>query len=239
MQTEKTDSRATEKTKQPFPSGSVCERLNSYVLAAGAAGVAVLACSLPAEGAPVCRKISLQLLGTDTYSLNPAKNLITPFNIAVTFSSPSSLSFLAGDRVFLTPNLPSADVVLANDGLPADLPSGASIGPGGNFGKGRSYGLLFSTGSNGRRGNLNFGATNYFGYRFRISGQLHYGWVRMTATGGRQELTTQIIASGYEASPDTPIPAGACDTTASEKLGAASLGALALGADGIPVWRRK
>jgi hypothetical protein len=46
--------------------------LNAYAIAAAAAGVAVLACALPAEAAPICRTLSNQLFLTSTFPLNPA-----------------------------------------------------------------------------------------------------------------------------------------------------------------------
>ena len=203
---------AAGELKQRSPFGeAVYQGLNGYLLAASAAGVAVLACAMPAEGAPVCRSIDFMLLGTNTYALNPAAGPVTPFNVAQTFSSPSSHPTFDGGRLFLTPNLPRAETVIAENNLPADLPAGASIGPGNNFGEGKSYGLLFSTTRSRHRGNLKLGEVNYFGYKFLISGKFHYGWVRMkAATSFRQFAQTQILASGYESLPDTRILAGSC-----------------------------
>jgi hypothetical protein len=249
--------------------GTVHQHLNGYVLAAGAAGVAILACSVPAEGSPICHQIGFTLLGTDTYSLNPAGGLVAPFNIAQTFSSPSTHSSFAFGRLFLTPNFPRAEMAIAENDLPADLPAGASIGPGGAFGKGQSYGMLFSTNRFYHRGNLKPGRINYFGYRFLISGKIHYGWVRMTESGNYMGSQTQILASGYESTPDTAIAAGSCTSvspstsavpaphngtsvSSSDQAGSsasaasptsdtsqpASLGMLALGVQGLPLWRR-
>jgi hypothetical protein len=240
--------------------GWIHQRLNGYMLAASAAGVAMLACSLPAEGSPVCRQIGFTILGTGTFAFNPAGGPVAPFNVAQTFSSPSTHPTFAGGRLFLTPNFPRAETVTAENDLPADLPEGASIGPRGNFGGGKSYGLLFSSTRSRHRGNLTPG-TNYLGYRFLISGKIHYGWVRITESGfqfgdGGQ---AQVIASGYEATPDTAILAGSCTVTSpptgassSDQAGVsasaasptsdtprpASLGTLAFGVQGLPLWRR-
>jgi hypothetical protein len=249
--------------------GAIHQRLNGYMLCASTAGVAILACSLPAEGSPVCLQVGFTLQGTDTYALNPVLSPVAPFNIAQTFSSPSSHPTFAGGRLFLTPNFPDAETVTAENDLPADLPAGASIGPGGNFGEGKSYGLLFSTNRSRHQGNLEPGKTNYFGYRFLISGKTHYGWVRMTATITVPHfIEAQVVALGYESTPDTAIAAGVC-TSALALTGAASnlqndaanssnqaggsasavrsssdtprptsLGMLALGVQGLPLWRR-
>src|ERR1700691_843942 len=58
--------------------------LNTYALAAATAGVAMLACALPGEGAPICKKLSDKLLSTSTIPLNPAGQAAAPFNIAQT-----------------------------------------------------------------------------------------------------------------------------------------------------------
>ena len=196
--------------------------LNSYALAASAAGVTLLACSVPAGAVPVCKNLAVTLPGTDTYSFNPANQRFAPFNIAHTFNNISSLTSNFWNRGFLTPNSARAAELLGANGFPAALASGVSIGPGGNFGKGQSYGMLFSFGPlNGgtrkhHQGNFQFGQINYFGLRFSISGKAHYGWVRMRVTFGQGfDGTATIIhirGYGYETSPNTAIRAGQCSS---------------------------
>src|SRR5215472_15724309 len=85
-------------------SKSVDHRLSAYTLAAGAAGVAVIACALPTEGAPVCKTLSATLYRTTTYSFNPAHQAIAPFDLAQTLNEVSSLTFSIRNRLFFTPN---------------------------------------------------------------------------------------------------------------------------------------
>ena len=244
-------------------------RLDSYALAAGAAGVALLACSVPATAAPVCKSISVELLGTGTYAFNPARQRFAPFNIAQTFESISSHTSTAGNRAFFTPNSAGANGLLATNGLPSDLAPGARIGRGAKFGKGQSYGLLFTygPGAGGTRkqhkGHFQFGQINYFGFKFTVSGQTHYGWVRLQASANNGHSTTHIDAYGYESTAGKAIRAGACSALDSagtnpsltksgvgaertgtshvsrlpETVQAGSLGLLALGANGIPLRR--
>lgn len=255
-------------------------RLSSYGLAASAAGVTLLACSVPAGAAPVCKSLSVKLLGTDTYVLNPASQQFAPFNVAHTFWNGSSLTNGFWNRGFFTPNSAKAVTLLGKDGLPAALTAGENIGPGGYFGKGKSYGLLFSYGPlNGgtkkqHQGNFDFGRNdNFFGFRFPISGKNHYGWVRLKVTfdpGFDGTATTvHVLGYGYESSPNTAIRAGECSETGAEtealpslnndaranaevksdssaataaadtrKQESGSLGALALGAPGVRLWRQ-
>jgi hypothetical protein len=229
---------------------SLHHRLGGYALAAGAAGVGVLACSVPADAAPVCGNLSVKLLYVDTYAFNPAAQTVPPFNIAQTFENISSLSNTFWNRGFFTPNSAGANVVLGPNRLPANLASGASIGPNGQFGKGQSYGLLFTYGPNNggkqnhHRGNFNFNTLDFVGFKFSLAGKTHYGWVRMQVTlgiGGGNTLATftHLQGYGYESTPDTAILAGSCTASTAQNGSPASLGALALGSEGLPLWRRR
>jgi hypothetical protein len=254
----------------------VHQRLNSYALAASAAGVAVLACSVPADCAPVCKNVFVKLLGTDSYSLNPGRQLVAPFNLVETNKDVSSLSMTAWNRGFLTPNSAGAKALLSK-GFPAALASGATIGPGGQFGKGKSYGMLFTYGpaNSGtyrhHLGNLPLGQFIYVGFQFSSSGENHYGWARLKVTfqrgGDGPSGTMQIPKYGYETTPNTAIRAGQCSSeaagnthpaskerarststrnhgsaaspakAASHTAQPATVGALALGAQGLALWR--
>src|SRR6202011_5885950 len=192
----------------------------AYALAAGAAGVATLALVTPAEATPVCKTLSAELTYTATFAFDPANQPVAPFNIAQSYHTFSTLTSTGVNRGFFTRNLPGAEVVVSSKGLVTDLALGARIGPGGQFGKGRSYGLIFTFTPNSgatshhHRGNLRFSQTNYFGFRFLISDQAHYGWVRLESTiirGGRTpSIDTKIMAYGYESTPNAAILAGSC-----------------------------
>jgi hypothetical protein len=211
--------RARKPSKLPEP---LHGHLNSYALAASAAGVALLACSVPAGAVPVCKTLAIALAGNDTYSFNPAHQGFAPFNIAQTFENIDSLTTNFWNRGFLTPNSAKAVELLGANGFPAALASGASIGPGGHFGRGKSYGMLFSYGplNSGTRkhhqGNFQFDQTNYFGFRFSVSGEDHYGWVRLRVTFGRGFDGTatylHIRAYGYETTPNAAIRADQCSS---------------------------
>ncbi len=198
------------------------QRLNGYALAAGAAGVAILACSVPVDAAPVCKKLHIDLVGTGTYALNPAHQRVPPFNIAETYNNVSSLLGGSWNRGFFIPNWAGAMPLLGASNLPADVRSGASIGPRGNFAKGPSYGMLFTYGIgkgtvNHHKGNLQFGQFNYIGFKFGVAGESHYGWVRMNVTfearADGKMGTMHIREYGYETAPKTAIHAGQCSAT--------------------------
>ncbi|SRR5579872_136306 len=234
------------------------QNLKTYALAASAAGVAVLACNAPAEAAPVCKTVDALMVFTATFGLSPANQLVPALNLAQSYHTFSTHTSTGINRGFFTRNVPGAQPVVTSNGLVAALASGANIGPGGQFGDGVSYGLIFTfipdygATTNHHRGNVEFGKTNFLGFKFLISGQAHYGWVSLVSTIVKRNsrtphVNTEIVAYGYESTPNTAIAAGSCGTSshATRVEGShgaaetASIGALALGAQGIPAWRQK
>jgi hypothetical protein len=216
----------------PLPEHLNC-RLSSYALAATAAGVTTLAFVMPAEGAPVCKTVSINLFHTATNPINPGTQRIPPFNLAQTTYTYYPITTGRGlswwNRGFFTPNTAGAKLLLGSQSLPADVASGASIGPKGNFGKGASYGLMFTYGrgtiqdrANGtllkHRGNFNLQQENYIGFEFLQAGQAHFGWARLNVKLMPEyryftniELSeVQLLAYGYETIANTAIAAGAC-----------------------------
>lgn len=259
--------RGSPRVKAPaqFPE-PLSQRLNAYALAAGAAGVAVLACTMPAEAAPVCKTLSAQLTRTSTFPLYLIDPAVPAFNIAQGTNATFRSGSLTGvgtifwwNRGFFTPNTAGANVLLDGNRLPADVVAGAEIGPGGNFGKGTSYGLLFTYGKGQvsfvgggtklrHAGNFNLTQSNYIGLQFTEAGAVHYGWARLAIgfqDGGSdvKHAVTHIFGYGYESTPNTTIGAGSCsgaeqahadvhDSSALIYRGA-SLGMLALGSAGV------
>ena len=99
----------------------------------------------------------------------------------------------------------------------------------------------------------------YLGLEFQIKGKTHYGWARISVQVlgivDRIWISTQLTGYAYETVPGKSIKAGqkkeATDDPTNEDFGSGasltnpipdisqSLGMLALGAQGIPIWRRK
>lgn len=249
---------------------SLNRRLSAYAMAAAASGVAVLACAKPAEGAPICKTVSIDLQSSSTFPLNPAQQFAPPFNVAQSvysqfFSTTGLSQFFWWNRGFLQANSAGAKVVLGANHLPAALSFGADIGPGANFGKPASYGLLFTYGRgtyghvqgggtrSRHRGNLSLLHSGYVGFQFTQSGEVHYGWARLAVTFKQGDFnknftSTHVLGYGYESTPDTAIAAGSCTaeeqstvnspTNGSGSSGSASLGMLASGSAGLSSWRK-
>lgn len=245
-------------------SESLNRRLSAYTLAAGAAGVALLA-SPSAEARIIHESINFPLYGNQTYNFDPTHQGATTFFFVGTFLWHSTFGFW--NRAFFQPNSAGASAIVSDAGLPAELGSGSVIGPSRNWGKGASYGMLFSYGPYGggtvnhHRGN--FGKPGFVGFRFMISGKQYYGWVRLKFSihpgpGQTKQTTTNIVDYAFETTPGKSVRAGQTKEVADEasnltpesrnvpesavaansgSLRAASLGMLAAGANGIPLWR--
>ncbi len=79
------------------------------------------------------------------------------------------------------------------------LPFGTSIDAGSNWSSTGNY-----IGTTDYDGTMIPPETTYFGLRFELSGQIHYGWVQI-----EEGLTDQsVLAWGYETTPDLAIAAG-------------------------------
>ena len=195
------------------------QQLNAYAVAASAAGVALLACSAPADARVICKNTHQSLVGTQTIPFNPANGKFPPFNLAQSFHhSSSGSSVFSFNRAFLTPNTQAANDLLANNGLPAALVKGAVIGAKGHFGKGNSYGMLFTYGNYGggtvnhHHGNFPLTKVGYLGLKFSISGKTHYGWARLRVDVNKPQATTNLLGFGYETIAGKAVHAGSCTT---------------------------
>jgi hypothetical protein len=91
----------------------------------------------------------------------------------------------------------------------------------------------------------------YLGLVFEIQGKNHFGWARLSVQFSSRQNTwrAQLTGYAYETVADRPIKAGqiqeqgdaaaGLNVPAPDPAQIASLGGLALGADGIALWRRE
>jgi hypothetical protein len=224
--------------------GPLHQDLAIYALAAGA-GLGVFASSHPAEA-----QIVYTPANESIYDAH--QKISIDFNhdglpdLIISELPYHSGSIFAGNSVRALP--PSDGGVKDGpcDGCAEAMFRGSRIGPGEFFLPNRAvvaqtYSVYYF-GSWFGNGNL------YLGVRFPISGQMHYGWVRMYVTWA---ITVTVSGYAYETQPDTPINAGQTgsgNSAEAESTGdaarldernerAGSLGALALGASGVALWR--
>jgi len=111
---------------------------------------------------------------------------------------------------------------------------------------GRSMRYWFGPWANGGKGVKD----RYLGLKFKIKGQYHFGWARLTVTTTSDNFMAILTGYAYETIPGKAIVAGKTkgpDDDIAEEFSAtpmptpkpATLGALALGAPGLTIWRRE
>ena len=99
-------------------------------------------------------------------------------------------------------------------------------------------------------------SNRYLGFKFQINGETHYGWARLTVNfhGGPLKVRTweahltgyayetvagQAIAAGETSSSSEATPEASRRSSPVDRDQVGALGALALGADGMALWRRE
>jgi hypothetical protein len=227
------------------------QRLATYASAASAAGVAMLAVTSSAEAKIVYTPANrLMVFGVNAIDLNG--DGIPDFNVS--WKVLGSGSFTYGTYVGVLGVSRPADGVMSSA---AALPWGVRVGPKAQF---RSLGLLvLDSGTCDRacsskgRGAWAGVYNRFLGVKFSISKQTHYGWINIdmrsrTILGYAYETNAnQPIVTGHKSG---PVEAGSMKTGSKEIDAAgpaqalatnqpATLGALALGADGLSLWRRE
>jgi len=242
-------------------SDAVHQQLNAYALAASAAGVTLLALSQPSDAKIVYTPVH-KIIGKNTsYQLDLNRDGITDFTIKNSHCSynQSDRTSCQVDSWNLLSAAPAGSNALEAAGGPLrlalDLRRGARIPNHRKFigtatllsqckgfcnashsGTSRIYGLWRNV------------ANRYLGLKFKIKGKTHYGWARLSVEASKRpyEITAVLTGYAYETIPGKPIIAGATrgpdDAVQAASINMpvpVTLGALAMGAPGLSIWRRE
>jgi hypothetical protein len=235
---------------------SIDHQTKLYSIAAAVAGVSMLALAQPAEGEVVVTQKTIPI-PVNSYFGTP----VPPTPISLNNNGVNDFSFSIYSFAYHSFNndltvwpLQGGAVVAARDeggGFYASaLAAGAKIGPSAHFSTNkltdieRAHG--FDASSHYSR-NLygkwsNNPVNHYLGVKFLINGATHYGWVRLTVKTRPRGFSATITGYAYETVANKPIFAGEKDDASQaqiEQAPRASLGMLALGADGLQMWRRE
>ncbi|MGH9493885.1 MAG: hypothetical protein ACRD3B_02710 [Candidatus Sulfotelmatobacter sp.] len=245
----------TVRSLSPARSNTFDRNLNLYSLAAAAAGVGMLALAAPAEGKVVVTTKTISIPFNQLVSLDINGDGITDFQFSLYYQI---IGCGASGR--LTIPIPKGNAVIdgtlnhADSGFVSALVRGARIGPSANFvaNYGRVEGSLVFLCSGSDRRNMygQWGGNppnRYVGVKFLIHGATHYGWIRLSANfpaSGDGQTSATITAYAYETVPNKPIKAGSrptasVDSVSDLKTTQPSLGMLAVGTDGLAIWRRE
>jgi hypothetical protein len=236
-------------------SHSFHRRLNAYALAASAAGVGMLALTPTAEAKIVFTRVHKTIpYNHDPLFFDVNNDGVNDFALTGRLATTTS-GKLASLNVYAA-HADNAVWSVQSRGhhCAAAVPTGKLIGEKREFSPNQLVMFFidtqFDSGSNYCPW---FGVRySYLGLKIEINGKRHYGWARVNFLAH----TTVLAGYAYETIPDKPIHAGwtkgATDESGQEDLNptasladpilqtpTATLGALALGAPGLFVWRRK
>jgi hypothetical protein len=254
-------------TKPASMRDSVERQLHLYTLAAGAAGVSVLALAQPGEAEIIYTPANLSISPNNTYSLDLTGDGTTDFQIRDTFMISNGASWMKGRLTAIPAQAGNAVLGSLTSGRSSSyasaLKAGARIGSLDKFSPGNKVmaygGYQFTTTYNGFcEGPWKNKHNHYLGLKFMISGEVHYGWARLTETctkasrskglnGG--ENYALLTGYAYETIPNTEIIAGRTKGADDEARNGSdtpspinapdlsTLGMLAKGAPALSIWR--
>jgi hypothetical protein len=249
---------ARRKERNSALDGALERRLAVYAAAAGAAGVGMLALASPARADIVYTPANIRIpQTTDGVGIKIDLNHdgINDFSMWIWSYADFGPTYV---DLFLWAHNRANGAEGAGRSFAARLDSGATIGPAQKFAPaGAGFGGIplvdmevVYTGVGSRKSSFCSGPwvqkqkDGYLGVKFNISGQTHYGWIRLTTAacigGGR--LSARITGYAYNTEPDQPILAGQeTDSADGAKVKSASgtLAQLALGSLGLHLWRRE
>jgi hypothetical protein len=251
--------RSSGPRKMSSLSDSIHQQLNLYALAAGAAGVSLLAFAQPSE-AKIVYTHTHKIIGTNgLYPLDLNHDGTIDFLIqqkGYPFSSNGNGSNGLGAKGAVGNGVQGGSI------LASALKQGASIGPGRQFinSSGTIGALMFNVtcgdlgcSTRGKWANVK---NQYLGLKFKIRGKSHYGWARLSVTYTPQghRITATLTGYAYETIPNQGLRAGQThdadyqpangEANVTEPAGlrsapsSGSLGWLARGAQSVTLGRR-
>jgi hypothetical protein len=236
-------------------SESISRQLNIYTLAASAAGVGILALAGPAEARIVYTPVHV-VLTQGSLALDLNNDGIVDFVLLDKYQrdGQTTNSFW----LYVNPEH-TGNAAVGHQGTyfrsASALNRGIQIGPKNQFnGNLMAFACSFANTTDCRVGKWFDLSNRFLGLKFTINGKTHYGWARLNVSfqpnWGKGTLKATLTGYAYETIPAKAIIAGATkapdddaepataslDTRTPEP---ATLGALAMGAPGLSIWRRK
>ena len=258
--------RSSAPRKSADLSKSLHQQLNMYALAASAAGVGVLALVQPAQAKIIYTPTHMKLQSEYT-EIDLNHDGITDFalwiygghstNVATSFLAvyPNAGNGAVGtakgwfkNAVALWQGAPIGPHRLFNGGSKASY-AGQMVNRITKLGTHTSsfWAGQFANGGKGVK-------KRYLGFQFLIKGKIHYGWARIRVDISNKTFVASLDGYAYETIPGKVIFAGESkepdemDNIVEQPNSAAlsvpspepiTLGALAMGAPGLSIWRRK
>jgi hypothetical protein len=218
-------------------SESLQRQLNMYALAASAAGVGILALSVPAEAEIVYTPAHHKITHGGSFKIDLNHDGITDFTLINTFSTTTS-TFRSNLSI-----RPAAGN--GGEGWTGDRPYasalklGAAIGPADYFPGKQMASVNVGPAEVYYVGSWVNVKNRYVGLRFKIKGKIHYGWARLSVQVQNHTVVGTLTGYAYETVAGKPIKAGQIKEEDDAVIQPASLGHLARGASALSAWREK
>jgi hypothetical protein len=242
-------------------------QLNMYAVAAGAAGVGMLAFVQPSEAkivyTPVHRRLHYGLTRLDLDKLKPDADFEFCLSLFLSngstgtrhvYSCPSALAHArksgrppsggSASALSIYPHGGAKNThnrILGTSNGAFALPRGVRVGPGVTFTQGGKDMATLAT-FNGFpyvSGPWANVQNRYLGLKFLIKGRTHYGWARLTVVTVpyHRPLKATLTGYAYETIPGKSIITGETKGPDVTTASPATLGHLAAGASAVPAWR--
>lgn len=231
-------------------------RLNCYALQAGAAGVSLLALAQPSEAKIVYTRTHHVIGNGDSYNLDLNHDGITDLTLQNEYHQ--TCTHTDGScRTYetLATKLARDNQVVYNVGFGAvAIKPGFRIGARDAFDGGLENMAKVSHATSEPWGSWINVKNRYLGLKFKIAGETHYGWARLSVqVQFPLTITATLTGYAYETVPNKSIVAGQTEGTdegdgsirqPQTALGAptpkpGTLGLLAMGSSGLSIWRRE
>jgi hypothetical protein len=242
-------------------SDSVQQQLNKYALAAGAAGMGVLAFAHPADAKVVYTPADTNIMPDHTIPLDLNHDGIVDFAFRDVYRRSHPYGFDHTGLLSVAPANPANKIEgfsRINGNYVSALGAGVSIGPNAKFTTGPNQ-IEEAFIDTGRMREVGFpcdstwpsGQNRYLGVQFLINGEVHFGWARLNVTCTGLHVVAKLTGYAYETIANTPIIAGQTTGSGEETRSGpeaaltapaskpAALGLLALGSHGLSMWRRE
>ena len=230
------------------------QQLASYALAAAAAGVSVLALTAHSQGEIVYKQAHRVIGDGASFNLDLTGDRTVDLTIGNKRLSHCTSDSFCSTTQYLQVKMAGANQVVYNVYGAVAMKPGMQIGPK-NVWRGGIQNMavmLGGFGTSGVGGSWINVKNRYLGVKFKIKGEDHYGWARLSVTVAQPlTITATLTGYAYETIANKPIVAGQTkgpDNATIEEPNAsltapspepATLGTLALGAPGLSIWRRQ
>jgi len=215
-------------------SDSVHQHLNMYAVAAGAAGVGMLALAQTAEAKIVYTPTHVKL--TNGLGLDLNNDGMNDFTFATSTTTAANGFFVAVEPAY------SGNLIWGKKrpywlGSASALPAGVTIRASKKLQASHTlmcYTTVINAGGPWRNANK-----RYLGLEFQINGKAHYGWARLNVSCLSWAVSGTLTGYAYETIANKSIKTGKTKGPDVITVEPASLGHLARGASPIPAWRAR